>query len=40
MCDSQEIAKELKLGIEIVHGQFKEIGYYILNIFYCELLQV
>ena len=26
MCGSQETAKELKLGIEIVCGRFKEIG--------------
>ena len=25
-CGGQETAKQLKLGIEIVHGRFKEIG--------------
>lgn len=33
-------AKEFDLGIEIVHGLFKERGNSILHVFYCELLRV
>ena len=40
MCDSQETAKELKVGIEIVRGWFKEIDDSVLNVFCCELLRV
>ena len=40
MCGGQETAKELKLEIEIVRGQFKEISDSILNVFCCKLLQV
>ena len=40
MCGGQETAKELKLGIGIVRGRFKEISNSILNVFSCELLRV
>ena len=40
MCDGQETIKELKVGIEIVRGQFKEIDDSILNVFCYELLRV
>ena len=38
MCGGQETAKELYLGIKIVHVWFTEIGDSILNIFCSELL--